>query len=222
MRFSGMVALALFLAAPALVSISHADVVILKNGSRIEGTVKKTDAGYEVTGSDGKVTKVPVANVKSIELGKPSDASSADASLKSLRRSTDALGDINQIIDRYQRFIDATKDAKVQADARADLATWKDRRDRGLIKHGTKWVTPAEAADLIAKADATAEEARSLLRGGKQPEAEAAVRDALAQDPANVGASTCAASSSIAPTNSPTCARHSRPSILRSSSTRPR
>jgi hypothetical protein len=37
----------------------------------------------------------------------------AAADLASLRRSVEAVNDINQIIERYQRFISAAKDPKV-------------------------------------------------------------------------------------------------------------
>ena len=171
-----------------LTTVAFADVLVLKDGTRLEGDVKKTDGGYEVIAADGTVTKVSAARVKSIELGKSSDASSAVAALNSLRRSVDALSDINQIIDRYQRFIDTTKDSKIIADARQDLAAWQEKRDKGLIKHGSRWMTPAEAADMISRTTASAEQARELLRAGRQVDADGAIAEALDEDPTNPAA----------------------------------
>jgi Flp pilus assembly protein TadD len=192
----------------SLAAIGWADTLVLRDGTRLVGDVKKTDAGYEITGADGKVTKVSASQVQSIELGAgtgasggsatgagagattnmSSDAASALAALKSLRRSVEALPEINQILERYQRFIDNTKDSKIVEEARKDLAMWKERQSRGMVKHGSKWMTAEQAAEMIAKANATAQEARELLRAGKQTEADAAIGTALDQDPTNPAA----------------------------------
>lgn len=179
-----------------------ADVLVKKDGTRLEGDLRRTDGGWEVVSADGKITQVGASDVRSIELGGKNGPASGPASaggstgggssaatlLASLRRSVEALPDIDQVIQRYQRFIDSTKDPAVIDDARKDLAMWQDRRDRGLIKHGGKWVTPGEAADMMAAANVAAENARTLLRSGKQVEAEQAIADALEQDPASASA----------------------------------
>ncbi len=172
-----------------LASGAVADQIVLKDGTRLSGDVKRNADGWTITMADGAVRTVAPDSVKSIELGAaPKGAQQAAEGLASLRRSVEALSDINQIIDRYQRFIESSKDAKVAADAQADLEMWRQRRDKGLVKHGSKWVAPEEVAALAAKATALAEEARDLIRQNRNKEAEPVLQQALDIDPANPSA----------------------------------
>src|SRR2546423_778221 len=78
------------------------EVVKLKDGTAVEGTVKRTSDGYDVTDSAGKVIHVDADNVKGIELsGKVTGVVEAESRLASLRRSVENLGDIKAIIERY-------------------------------------------------------------------------------------------------------------------------
>ncbi|HEY7090238.1 MAG TPA: tetratricopeptide repeat protein, partial [Tepidisphaeraceae bacterium] len=108
--------------------------------------------------------------------------------LASLRRSVDALSDINQIIERYQRLIDNTKDPATKIQAQADQQTWIERRDQGLVKHGSKWVAPEEVAVMAQKATETAYEARELIRQNRNKDADQVLQQALAGDPQNPAA----------------------------------
>ena len=188
----------------SLSSALLADAIVLKDGTRLEGTIKKLGDQWHVTGADGKVTKVPVSSVKSIVLGSgkgddnstsgggsaaPGNAAgNSDAGLASLRRSVEALTDINQIIERFERFVANTKDQAVLTDANKDLATWRERRDKGYIKQGTSWVTPEEAEKLRGKSLSTTAEAREQLRAGRVAEAESLLQQALNEDPTNPAA----------------------------------
>lgn len=172
-----------------LLSPAWADVLILKDGTRLEGDVKRTDAGWTVTTGDGKVHNVSASSVRTIELGStPRAGLQAAAGLASLRRSVEALSDINQIIERYQRFIELTKDAAVVAEAREDLETWQQRRRQGLVKHGAKWVSPSEVEAIVARATILSNDARELMRENRTREAEQLLQTALAEDPTNPAA----------------------------------
>ena len=172
-----------------LVSATAADVIVLKDGTRLEGDVKRTPDGWTIALGDGSVKNVAPDAVKSIALGSgPKDSQQSSEGLASLRRSVDALSDINQIIDRYQRFIDKTSDPKVVADAQGDLANWQQRKKQGLIKHGNKWIAPADAGELAAKAGAAAADARDLIRQNKFKEADQLLQQALSDDPTNAAA----------------------------------
>ena len=174
-----------------------ADALVLKDGTRLEGSIKRVGDHWHVTAADGKVTKVPASNVKTIEKGAPTGptggggspaAGNAEAGLASLRRSVDALSDINQIIERFERFVLTTKDPAVLAEANKDLATWRERRDKGYIKQGTNWVTPEEAEKLRTKSLSTTAAARDQLRAGHVQEAESLLQQALNEDPTNPAA----------------------------------
>ena len=188
------------LIALSLSSTLLADALVLKDGTRLEGSIKKVGDQWHVTGPDGTVTKVPVSSVKSIVLGSGKDdngsagggssaaSGNAGAGLASLRRSVEALSDVNQIIERFERFIVNTKDQAVLAEANKDLATWRERRDKGYVKQGTSWVTPEEAEKLRAKSLSTTAAARDQLRAGQVAEAESLLQQSLNEDPTNPAA----------------------------------
>jgi tetratricopeptide (TPR) repeat protein len=162
-----------------------ADVIHLKDGATIEGTVKKAPDGWMVTMPGGKVMQLPTDSVKSIDLtGSPAASPrAADDRLASLRRSVDYVPDIHQIIERYQRFIDQNAGMPAAAEARADLVQWQDRLARGLVKVGNKWITPEERSAMQERTIAAADDIRKLLRSGRLNEADAALNKALAADP---------------------------------------
>src|SRR5690348_5278354 len=115
-----------------LSSVARADIVTLKDGTRLEGDVKKADGGWTVTMKDGKVITVTVEQVKSISLGGSTTGSTtspaeAMSGLLSLRRSVENVNDVRQIIERFKKFIDMHKDTPSAVEAQKDLATWQDR-----------------------------------------------------------------------------------------------
>jgi tetratricopeptide (TPR) repeat protein len=181
---AAMVLASFLLGSPALAELIH-----LHDGTTIEGDIKRAADGWYVTDSSGKTTHVTSDRVKSIELtakGNPKDL--AAGRLASLRRSVEALPDIKLVITRYEQFLEQNKDTPAAADARKDLAQWKDRLSKGMVKVGTKWVLPEERAEMQEKALAVVAQARDLLKQNKLREADAAVQKALEADPTNVSA----------------------------------
>jgi len=167
-----------------------ADVVTLKDGTRLEGDVKKSDGGWTVTTKDGKVITVTAEQVKSIALGGSAAGASSTTSpaeamsgLLSLRRSVENVNDLKQIIERFRKFIDMHKDTPAAAEAQKDLATWQDRLERGLVKLGTHWVTAEERSKMADHAQELAEQARELMQHGRLRDADPFVQQALDADP---------------------------------------
>jgi Tfp pilus assembly protein PilF len=185
-------------AAPFLVisATSSADIIKLKDGTTLEGDVKRApDGGWTVVTVDGQTRTVARADVKSIEATTathpstgPSAAAAADENLYSLRRSVENIDDAAVAIDKYERFLEANPAAPAAEPARADLATWRDRRDRGLVKVGGEWVTPDARADRQTRAIALASQARQQIKGGHPRDAERTLRQALEVDPRNPSA----------------------------------
>jgi tetratricopeptide (TPR) repeat protein len=173
-----------------LASMAWGDVLILKDGTRLEGDVKRGPDGWTITTADGKTRTVKADAVKTFELGSAANKGTMQPAegLASLRRSTEAVADINQIIDRYQKFIDNTKDAKVLSDAQADLDQWQARKEQGLVKHGNKWIAPEEVTAIAIKATIMAKEARELMRQNRNREADQLLQQAVAEDPQNPAA----------------------------------
>src|SRR5262245_48395705 len=130
---------------------ARADVVILRDGTRVEGDLKKGDGGYDVTAANGKVTHVPTNNIKSIEIGRSTGNAAAVDRLASLKRSVESIDDLNQIISRFNAFIQQYKNTPAAAQAEKELAIWQDRLDKRLVKVGGKWVTAEQQEQLVSQ-----------------------------------------------------------------------
>src|SRR5688500_15051434 len=120
------------------------DVIVLRDGSRLEGEIRKTPEGWVVVGSDGKQTNVASGEVARMEARPKVGADTAEQRLNSLRNAVKFTSDPKQAIERYKTFIEQNKGVPALEQAKAELAVWQDRLDRALIKIGDKWVTPAE------------------------------------------------------------------------------
>jgi Flp pilus assembly protein TadD len=176
---------ALALAVPALVVPALGDIVHLKDGTSVEGSVRRTRDGYVITDASGKVTTIPADEVKSFELKSAPSAGGAEERLASLRRAVNNLDDLKQIIDRYKAFIAQTKGTPVGNDAEKDLADWQKRQDQKMVKAGKDWVTPEQLALLQTAAKAAAAKAVPLVAAGQLKEAGAIVDQALSVAPAS-------------------------------------
>jgi tetratricopeptide (TPR) repeat protein len=165
------------------------EILHLNDGSTIEGVMKRTDDGYDITDAEGKLTHVPVEKVKRIEIGsKTSGVVETQSRLQSLRRSVENLTDIKAILDRYARFIDQYKDSPLVKDAQRDVEIWRDRQEKGMVKVGPQWMTIADRDALRAKGAAVAAQIRQLLLQARTKDAEPMLQQALEVDPANVSA----------------------------------
>jgi tetratricopeptide (TPR) repeat protein len=184
-RWSSLSIAALVITAPLL----FADIIHLKNGEQLEGTIKRDKGGWEITDSSGRTLLVLDREVSRIEkTGNLSAAELAVSKLAALRRSVEPLSDINQVIDRYQRFIEQNKETPIAAEADRELATWRERKARGFVKVGSEWVSPDAHAEMLERAAETLTRIREMIREGRYKEAGAAVEKLLAASPDNASA----------------------------------
>ncbi|HMO27113.1 MAG TPA: hypothetical protein PKB10_12680, partial [Tepidisphaeraceae bacterium] len=172
---------------PALVG---ADIITLTDGTRLEGKARRTADGYNITLPDGSVVYVEAHRVRSFELTpstQPSDTRAASA-LASLKRAMEQATDPDQAITRYEQFIATYRNTPAADQAAGELAAWRDRRDRGLVRVGGQWVTPDQADAIHLEQARAALEARELIAAGRLREAEQLLRQAITRDPANASA----------------------------------
>lgn len=191
-RCASLAAVVLAAAASLGVGVAAAagDVIRLKDGTVLEGDVKRhPDGGWTVTSPGGHTRHVARKDVKSIEAtGGAATRGAVDENLQSLRRSVENVDDPAVAIEKYERFLAAHPTSEVSGEAQRELATWLDRRDRGLVRVGSDWLTPEQRAERQAEGVAIASEARQLIKGGRLPEAERVIRQALEADPKNPAA----------------------------------
>jgi tetratricopeptide (TPR) repeat protein len=181
MRTTLFIVAALFLASPTL-----ADVVNLTDGTKIEGTLKREPGGWSVTDAAGKVTTVPDEKVESVT--KSSNLSPADiaaSKVASQRRAVEALSDVNAIIERWNKFIEQNKGTPAEKEGQKELVMWKERLEKGMIKVGTQWMTPADQAALLEKSVAVVDQVRTLIKSGKLKDAEQQINQLVTVDTAN-------------------------------------
>jgi tetratricopeptide (TPR) repeat protein len=105
-----------------------------------------------------------------------------------LRRSVEALPDAKTVVARYETFLEQNKDTPAANEAKKDLAVWRDRVSKGMVKVGSKWVPPEQRAEMQEKALTVVAQARDLLKQNKLREADAALAKALEADPTNPSA----------------------------------
>lgn len=166
------------------------DAIVLRDGSRIEGKVRRADGGWNVTLPDGSSVFVASADVRSLEMTpatRPAD-DVALARLNSLRRSIEGLSDPRLVVDRYRQYLELNDGTPAAEQAREDLKVWQERADRGLRRQGNRWVEPGEFEQIVLAQTRTALEARALLKASRTRDAELLVRRMLGDDPQNVSA----------------------------------
>ena len=170
-------------------SIARGDIITLNDGTVLHGRARKTPDGWIINRDDGKVLAVAPDRIASIQVVATAPAPQAAMDgLASLRRAVESLDDILLIIPRYQRFIAANTDPQVLAEAKLDLQTWQDRQTQGLVKVGTRWVTPDQRGKLRQVSQTESIAARDLLLQNHTEEATELLNQALLDDPQNATA----------------------------------
>lgn len=174
----------------AVAGLLRGDVIVLRDGSRIEGQVRRSDGGWTVTLSDGSTVLVDSADVRSLEMTpatRPSD-DVALARLSSLRRSVENLTDPRIVVERYRQYLELNDGTPAAEQAKQDLKLWQERADRGLRKHGGRWLEPAQLEQVVLEQNRSALEARALIKAGRTRDAEILLRQVLSDDPTNISA----------------------------------
>jgi len=173
---------------PAPAPVALADVVVLRDGSRVEGNLERVEDGYNVTTPDGKTVKVKSAQIKSVEAKAPAAADEAQKRLEALRRSADNLADLKLIISRYNDFLRRFGATPQGDEARRDLAGWEEKLEQHATKVAGKWVTPDELGRLRERSQEAAVRARDHVAQGRLREAGPLLQQALEVDPKNASA----------------------------------
>jgi tetratricopeptide (TPR) repeat protein len=145
--------------------------------------VKFAIAMFAAIWSAGLIARAePVAPAAS---GLRADADAADK-LASLKRAVEPMTDIDQIILRFERFAGNYPGTEASAEASAEAALWRERKQQGMVKLGSDWVTPDERARRLSQVAQQITAARDLIASGAVRDAEGIVNGVLALDPKNI------------------------------------
>lgn len=161
------------------------DVLTRLDGSRLAGTVTRAGQVWVVTTAEGDRVEVAPGDVLRIDLAPRPNATSADAALASLRRSSDAQTDPGRAVERYRQFVQMNRGTPAGEDAALDLMMWESRVERGLQRLGSAWVTAEQAEQVRSQATDLAMRAVVELRESRLAAAEQTLADAVAADPTN-------------------------------------
>lgn len=167
-----------------------ADIIYFKDGTHVEGDVKKTAGGYVITDSKGATATFAESQIAAIELVAPKTTSAAvaTANLASLRRAMEHQTDIKLVIQRYQEFLTKNANTPAADEAKKDVELWKERLDKGLVRYGDKWMDPAERDRALGELLIEVDKARGLLKEGRLRDADAVLQKVLALDARNASA----------------------------------
>lgn len=172
------------LAVLAFPAFSWADIIVLRDGTQLEGEAKRSGDNYIVKTADG--TKiVPMDKVASFQVKAQGGADASLARLQSLRRAVENVSDPRQVIARYKTFLDQNPTGDISEVAKREMQTWQDRADRGLIKVGDKWMTPAERDALRSKSSDLAIQLHDMVKQGRLKESRQILERSIVVDPKN-------------------------------------
>ena len=166
-------------------ALASGDVLRLKDGTAIEGDVKRVEGMWVVTLPDGGSVMVASESVRSIEAGAKGDPTGG---LASLRRSTELATEPGPVIERYQRFIGQFPGTPIAEQAKKDLAVWQERQEKEMVRVGNQWVTKGERQQLQQEALQLANDARQQIKDGRWDEAGKLIDKALVIEPSNATA----------------------------------
>ena len=172
----------------AFVASLRADVVVLNDGTRLEGSIQRTADGYDVTAPGGKVTRVKSTQIRAVEVKPQITPDDARRRLDALRRSAENMTEIRMVLSRYNDFLRQYGNTPSGDAARKDVAEWQDRLDRHMTRAGGKWVSPEELGSLREESQESAVKASDLVAQGRLREAGPLLQQALEVDPKNASA----------------------------------
>ncbi|MFT3787165.1 MAG: hypothetical protein QM770_13515 [Tepidisphaeraceae bacterium] len=146
----------------ATVNLAGASRVELKDGTVLNGEVKKMGGSYSVRLPDGSSKLISASQIKSIDgqpIGGATDggggATSAPASLgfASVKSKADRVEKPVSAVDLWQRFIKDNASSPDLDKAKAELTAWQKLYDDQAEKIKGKWVGGSELKELKKSVD---------------------------------------------------------------------
>jgi len=161
---------ALFAATTAIPA--QADIILLRDGTSISGSIRRDGKSMVIKADDGRVLTVSpdeVVRITLISTITPAQAAESAWTWTSAQiKNADTLADI---IKLHEDFLTKNPDAPNSGQVRASLEEYKKLQAQDGVRFRGKWVPQAQVEVLMRKDDEQAEPALSLYRAGKMKEA---------------------------------------------------
>lgn len=135
------------------------DVLTLKDGTTVEGSIIKFGTEYRVRLADGSSRVVPESRVASWGRG----GAAVPVGLAGIKSRADAVDAPVVAVTLWEKFIESNPGSPDLPAARAELERWKKLHDDDAERIAGKWVGGEERAKLLADVDRLCSEAREQL-----------------------------------------------------------
>lgn len=166
-------------------SLVCADIVHLKDGSKVDGDLHRTDVGWDVKTADGSVVSVDESNVERVEMARSRTSAGgpvtppADDPLSAVRKMAENQSDLNVIITRYEQLLKQLGNSPLASEARKDMELWQSRKAAGMVKMAGRWAAKGDSAAIDARVLELTEQALAAIKGSKLTDAGRFLDDAL-------------------------------------------
>jgi tetratricopeptide (TPR) repeat protein len=165
--------------------VAIAETLVLTDGRRLEGDVKRDGGDWVLTDAEGRVLRFGASEVKSIELSRrPETPAAGRQRLEFLKRYAETVSDPALPLARYEEFVKQYPD--LEAEAKPQLDLWRSRQ--GQVRVGGKWLGGEELARWEERLAASLDTSRQLISQNRLKDALASLDTILAADAGNVGA----------------------------------
>jgi S1-C subfamily serine protease len=149
----------------ALLSTAPADVVKLKNGTSVEGTVIKFGNQYRVKVADGTTKIINESDVVSVtKSGAPTAPGAAvSGNFNATKARADGVDAPILAVSIWEKFIDASPSATDLTAANAELEKWQKLEKDNAERINGKWIGGEERQKLLKEVAQLSAEARAQM-----------------------------------------------------------
>ncbi|HEY0008315.1 MAG TPA: tetratricopeptide repeat protein, partial [Tepidisphaeraceae bacterium] len=155
------------------VAAASAGTLKLKDGTTLEGDIKKLGGSYSVKLKDGSMKLVPGSDVVSVD-GEPVTSGGpaktggpTTGNFAATARSAERVESPVVAITLWQKYIDENPTASDLEQAKAELKRWQDMAAEGAEKIKGKWVSGEELKKLRERVDQLMTEGLALMQSNQ-------------------------------------------------------
>jgi tetratricopeptide (TPR) repeat protein len=174
-------------------SAARADIIELRDGRKISGSISREGKSVIIKGDDGATVTALPADVMSVTLTSsvtPQEA--ANAAWTRLALEIKKADDLQSIIALHQKFLEKFPGLPLTKEVQASMGVYQKLADNGGVKFRGHWIPRAQIEVTLKQWSEAAREATDRYKEGQLKEALESARGVLAKDDQNPDALTIA------------------------------